>query len=71
MSDLLTLQARREALKRALASGAQSVTCDGYHATFRSVSEIQAAIKDVESDISDLQGTAIVRSYRFDARKGL
>ncbi len=70
-ADLPTLQARRDALKRALASGAHSVSCQDYHQTFRSVAEIQAAIKDVETDIADLNGTPIVRSYRFGTHKGL
>jgi hypothetical protein len=70
-ADLETLHRRRDALKRALASGAHSVQSGDYHAQFRSVTEIQAAIKDVETDIADLQGTAIVRSYRFSTEKGL
>jgi hypothetical protein len=70
-ADLQTLEFRRDALKRALASGAHSVSVDTYHQTFRSVAEIQAAIKDVETDIADLQGTAIVRTYRFHSQKGI
>lgn len=71
-ADLPTLQSRRDALKRALASGAHSVSIDTYHQTFRTVAEIQAAIKDVETDIADLQGgPPIVRSYHFNTRKGL
>lgn len=71
-ADLPTLQARRDALKRALASGAHSVSAQDYHQTFRTVSEIQAAIKDVETDIAGLQGgPPIVRTYRFGTSKGL
>jgi hypothetical protein len=70
-ADLTTLQCRREALKRAIGTGAHSVSVGEYHHTFRSVAEIQAAIKDVESDIADLNGTAITRTYRFRTEKGL
>lgn len=65
------LQGRREALKRALASGAHSVSIDTYSQTFRSVAEIQAAIKDVETDLAELGGRKITRTYRFNTSKGL
>ncbi len=71
MADLQVLQARREALKRALGTGASSVQVEGMHTTFRSVAEIQAAIKDVENDIAELNGTGITRTYRLSSRKGL
>lgn len=70
-ADLATLQGRRDALKRALASGAHSVSVADYHQTFRTVAEIQAAIKDVETDMADLQGAPIVRTYRFNTQKGI
>lgn len=70
-ADLPTLQARRDALKRALASGAHSVSAQDYHQTFRTVSEIQAAIKDVETDIAGLTGTSVLRTYRFCSGKDL
>jgi hypothetical protein len=65
------LYRRREALKRALGTGAHAVSVGDYHHTFRSVAEIQAAIKDVDTDIADLQGTKITRTYNLTSQKGL
>lgn len=65
------LLCRREALKRAIGTGAHAVSVGDYHHTFRSVAEIQAAIKDVDTDIADLQGTKITRTYNLTSRKGL
>lgn len=65
------LQTRRDALKAALASGTQSVSYGNYHKTFRSVADIQAAIKDVETDIAGLTGTRFVRTFQINSRKGL
>jgi hypothetical protein len=65
------LNKRRDALKRAIGTGAHAVSVGDYHQTFRTVAEIQAAIKDVDTDIADLQGTKITRTYRFNSQKGL
>lgn len=70
-ADLTTLQTRLDALKGALASGTQSVSYGNYHKQFRSVAEIQQAIKDVESDIADLGGNRPVRTFKFCTQKGL
>jgi len=69
--SLAILNARRDALKRALGTGAHEVAIGDYKQTFRSVADIQAAIKDVDTDIADLQGTKITRNYRFTSQKGL
>lgn len=71
MADLPTLQARLENLKVALASGYLTVDYNGRHVTYRSIADIQAAIKDVETDINGLKGTAFVRTYHMNSRKGL
>jgi len=69
--SLEVLYCRREALKRAIGTGAHAVSVGDYHHTFRSVAEIQAAIKDVDTDIADLQGTKITRTYNLTSQKGL
>jgi hypothetical protein len=69
--NLEILLRRRDALKRAIGTGAHSVSIADYQQTFRSIAEIQAAIKDVDTDIADLQGTKITRTYRFTSQKGL
>lgn len=70
-ADLPTLQGRLDALKLAIANGKQSVSYAGRTTTYRSVLEIQAAIKDVEADMAALTGSKITRSYRFHSGKGL
>jgi hypothetical protein len=71
-ADLATLQGRLDALKTALTNGKQEVSYAGRTTKYRSIAEIQAAIKDVESDIDALNGTStITRSYRFSSGKGL
>lgn len=71
-ADLPTLQARLASLKGILASGRGEVSYAGRTTKYRSIAEIQAAIKDVETDIAALSGTSpVVRTYRFCTGKGL
>lgn len=70
-ADLATLQARLDLLKRSLASGTAEVSYNGRTVRYRSVAEIQAAIKDVESDIASATGGSVLRTYRFCTDKGL
>jgi hypothetical protein len=70
-ADLATLQARLDALKLGLANSRQEVSYAGRVTRYRSIAEIQAAIKSVETDIAALNGTAITRTFRFCTSKGL
>lgn len=70
-ADLPTLQGRLDALKLAIANGRSEVSYAGRTTKYRSIIEIQAAIKDVEGDIAALSGTKVTRTYRFHSTKGL
>jgi hypothetical protein len=70
-ADLPTLQGRLDALKMALTNGHSEVSYAGRTTKYRSIADIQAAIKDVETDIASLQGKPIRRTYRFRTHKGL
>ena len=70
-ADLPTLQGRLDALKLAIANGRSEVNYAGRTTKYRSIAEIQAAIKDVETDIAALNGTPIRRTYRFHSSKDL
>ena len=70
-ADLATLQARLDELKRQLASANSEVSYAGRSVKKRPIAEIQAAIKNVETDIAALNGTNILRTYRFHSHKGL
>ena len=70
-ADLPTLQGRLDALKSALTNGRSEVSYAGRTTKYRSIVELQAAIKDVETDIAALNGTTIRRTYRFFSHKGL
>lgn len=65
------LQARLEALKKALASGRKSVSYGDTRVEYRDLSEIRAAISDVQTDLAALQGTGIVRNFQINSCKGL
>jgi hypothetical protein len=70
-ADLATLQGRLDALKAAIANGRQEVSYAGRTTRYRSIPEIQAAIKDVETDIAALTGTSVTRTFFFSSQKGL
>lgn len=75
MADLSELKARLEALKRALACGAQSVEflSGGVtrRLTYRSIDQLKAAIAVVEQDIAKLTGASVVRRFLFTSDKAL
>lgn len=70
-ADLPTLQGRLDGLKASIANGRLEVSYAGRTTRYRSIAEIQAAIKDVETDIAALSGSHIRRTYRFHTGKGL
>jgi hypothetical protein len=70
-ATLSQLQSRLDSLKKALASGHRSVSYHDRRVEFRDLNEIKTAIADVESDIAALQGTRIVRGFRFVSEKAL
>lgn len=70
-ADLSTLQGRLDALKLAIANGKSQVSYAGRTTIYRSVAELQAAIKTVETDIAALSGSKVTRSHRFYTSKGL
>lgn len=71
MASATELQARLEKLKKALASGAKSVSYDNKMVTFRDVAELKAAIAAVEQDLAAANGTSIVRTFKFTSDKDL
>jgi hypothetical protein len=70
-ADIPTLEGRLEALKLALTNGRSEISYAGRTTKYRSVQEIQTAIKSVEQDIARLNGKALRRTYYFDSAKGL
>lgn len=70
-ADLPTLQERLDALKTALTNGRSEISYAGRTTKYRSVAEIEAAIKNVETDIAKLTGGSIQRTYFFTNCKGL
>ncbi|MBS0573134.1 MAG: hypothetical protein JSS08_07775 [Proteobacteria bacterium] len=70
MATLAELQADLDALRRIRNAGVSRVRYDDKETTYRTDAEITAAIRDVEAQISDLQG-ATVRTVRFTTSKGL
>lgn len=72
MATAAEIQARIEKLKKALASGARTITYnDGKSVTYRDVDEINAAIATLQQDLAVASGTNIVRSFRFTSDKDL
>ncbi len=70
MTDITELQTRLEALKTQRASGIARVSYDGKTVEYRGDSEIAAAIRDIEAEISKEQGITPVRHIRFSTSKG-
>ena len=59
-----------EALKRALATGERRVSFGDKTVEYRSVEEIQAAIRTVEAEIARNAGASPKRQIRFTTAKG-
>lgn len=71
MPTLTDLRTRREALSAQRASGVARVSYDGKTVDYRSVSEIDRAIKALDREIATLEGRRIVRQVRITTSKGL
>lgn len=56
MADLATLIAERDELKSAMRSGALSVRHGDKSVTYRSMSEMRAALDDLNDEIAELEG---------------
>ena len=70
MATLIELQARLEEVKQAFHSGMLTCAYEGKTVTWRSSSEMQAAIASLEAEIAALTGTSPVRSVLVRSRKG-
>lgn len=60
-----------DALKRALATGERRVSFGDKTLEYRSVDELQAAIRMVETEIARGTGVSPTRQIRITTRKGL
>jgi len=60
-----------QALREALASGEHRVTYDGKSVEYRSVTDLKAAIAEVESQIARATGKRKSRQIRITTSKGL
>ena len=58
-----------DALKRALATGERRVSFGDKTIEYRSVEELQAAIRAVETEIARNSGKSLVRQLRVTTRK--
>lgn len=70
MATLSELQARREALEKALASGHRRVEYDGNSVEYRSVAEIRSALSVVSNDIARLSGARRRKRIFISAARG-
>jgi len=57
-SRLTTLIARRDKLEAAIGQGALTITTDGQTVTWRSIDEIEKALKFTEAKIAEINGEA-------------
>jgi hypothetical protein len=69
MTDLVTLQAQLDELKRAYRSGVRSLAYDGKTVVYATAEEMRAAIASLQSEIGQITGTAtptvgVVRSSK-------
>ena len=58
-----------DALKRALATGERRVSFGDKTIEYRSIEELQAAIRTVEDELTRASGVPITRQIRIDTRK--
>ena len=69
------LEAQLDALKKARASGAQTIryVSNGNErtVTYRTIDDLNKAIAAVESELSDAGGDGIVRTFKFTSCKDL
>ena len=59
-----------QALKRALATGERRVSFDGKSVEYRTVDELQAAIRAVETELARSAGKPAARQIRVTTSKG-
>ena len=59
-----------DALKRALASGERRVSFGDKTVEYRSVEELQAAIRTVEAELARASGAPLTRQIRLTTQKG-
>jgi roadblock/LC7 domain-containing protein len=71
MATVAELEARLEALKAQRDSAVARVSYDGRMVEYRGTAEINAAIADLERELSALQGNTPVRQIRIHTSKGL
>ena len=70
MATLSDLQARREALLKALQSAAQSIRHGDTSVTNRSVAEMKEQLGLLDMQIAELSDTPTVRAIRFFPKDG-
>ncbi len=61
--------AQLDALKRALATGERRVSFGDKTIEYRSIEELQAAIRTVEDELARVSGVPTTRQIRIDTRK--
>ncbi len=71
MATIAELKSRREALAASRSSGVARVSYDGKTVEYRSLSEIERAIEQLDREIAILEGRRIVRHVRVTTSKGL
>ena len=71
MATAEELKTRREALLASRASGVARVSYDGKTVDYRSLAEIDRAIKALDREIASAEGRTIVRHLRVVTDKGL
>ena len=64
------LETQRDALKLAMRSGVLTTSYDGNTVTYRSISEMDRALRDVEADLAALVGTRRLRQVRVVVGRG-
>lgn len=65
------LEAQRDAIRRAIRSGARMVRHGDKIVEYRNVSELQAALDDVQAQITDVLGTRRGRIRYMKTSKGI
>ncbi|MBI1207634.1 MAG: hypothetical protein GC191_10150 [Azospirillum sp.] len=69
-TSLEDLNAYRDGLLKAIGTGSLSVTAGGIARTFRSISELRAALATIDREIASVN-SARVRVIRVSSSKGL
>lgn len=64
-------ETQRAALQEAIASGVLRVSYDGKTVEYRSMAELREALSEVNRELANAAGTAIRRTVKIYADKGL